>query len=60
MAWCNETHEKEIIASNNSTITLRPKSDQEIRNISCPSCSHNIQIIQEQGGIHELPGYQLE
>ncbi|KAL4274999.1 hypothetical protein HN51_057881 [Arachis hypogaea] len=53
MAWCNDTHEKEIIASNNSTITLRPKFDP---NVTCPSCGHNIQIIQEQGGIHELPG----
>ncbi|KAF8391300.1 hypothetical protein HHK36_023602 [Tetracentron sinense] len=49
MTWCNDCDDSRAL-ERTSTSPIN-----EIRTITCPSCSHQIQC-QEQAGIHDLPG----
>ncbi|KAK4259751.1 hypothetical protein QN277_006052 [Acacia crassicarpa] len=56
-------HHHQIMSINNNNITEASGHNEvvatkpsEIRTITCPSCGHNIQLQDQGGGIHELPG----
>lgn len=49
MAWCNESPSDE-----RAIVTIDSKIER-IRTLTCPSCSHSIEL-QDQGGVQDLPG----
>ncbi|KAM7500757.1 hypothetical protein LguiA_025171 [Lonicera macranthoides] len=65
MKWSGESNDQRVIQivssssshSSKENIVIESKID-EIRTVTCPSCGHNIQLQDDQGGegVNDLPG----
>ncbi|XP_057498774.1 NAC domain-containing protein 73-like [Actinidia eriantha] len=59
MAWCNDSQDQspnQIISINSNENRVIDEKKDETCVVTCPSCGHNIEIFQDQGGIQDLPG----